>query len=61
MPVERVHILALTQVPELESSVVRGRDQVAAVGMEGDGVDTVSVCVVVLNKPLAADIPDLRS
>ena len=59
MPIQGIEQLALSEIPDLELGIVRGRDQVVAGGVEGDGVYRGGVGVVVLQEALGTDIEDL--
>ena len=59
MTVQRVENVTLPEVPDLKSRVITARQQVATVWVEVDLVYLGAVGIVVLDKPLAPNIPYL--
>ena len=60
MAIQGVKNVSLTEIPDLDSRVGRGREKITAIGVEGDLVDGISASIVVLDGLLAADIEDLE-
>lgn len=59
MAVKCVENVPLSQVPYLDSRVIRRRQEISAIRMESYLVDWVLMRVIVLKKTLATNIPDL--
>ena len=60
MSVQGVENTTLAQVPNLQGGIVASRDEEAAVWVECDRVDSISVRIVVLDQPLRSYIPDFN-
>lgn len=59
MSIKCVKNVTLSQIPDLHSTVSGATDEVTAIRVEGDIVYTFIVGIIVLNKALRTDIPDL--
>ena len=58
MPIQGVEDVPLTQIPDFQGRVVGRGEQVSAIGVEVDLVHVGAVGIVVLNQPLASDVPN---
>ena len=58
MPLKVKTLLPVAEVDQLHGAVLAGRDEVLAVGAEGDGVDEVGMRLVGLQQLELADVPE---
>lgn len=52
MTVKSIKNVALSEIPDLYGAVSGAADQIAAIWMESDVIDTFVVCIVVLDEAL---------
>ena len=58
MSIQTVENMALAQIPNFDSWIASSREQVPAIGMEGNLVDRIVSSIVVLDQSLTSDVPN---
>ena len=59
MPIQSIEDMALSEIPDLDGTVVAAGKQISSIRVESNLVYSISVGVIVLKESVGSDVPDL--